>query len=150
MKVILIQGTEGIGKTTLCNEIEKYLLEQRIVDDYDKYGDFKGDFVGVYTKREEGIKILINSWSDTEECISNFSEAYEEKKPFDVVITAIRPKDVNPKIHQWVRDVFEKDSVDEILIDLDTLASKYTTRETFAKDVLKNEFLPMFNAINKK
>lgn len=148
MRAFLIQGRAGTGKTTLCNFIEKLLIEegyQIIFDsrekDYPK-DKWKNDFLAVYEK--DGKKTIINTWSDTKTSAEYLSEKYEEYKPFDTIITAIRPYDWNNRLHLWLKRKFENDTSEEIPIDLDMLKGRYTTSETFAKDVFEKEFIPKF------
>jgi|GEM_PF-411103 len=96
MKIILIQGDENTGKTTLCNRIDEWLQKEFI----DEYSSRKGkkiekmvvtkdislrtDFFALYDiKQKESInhkRIIINSLSDEVKQFYKFKEFFEEHK----------------------------------------------------------------------
>lgn len=96
MKVILIQGAENTGKTTLCNQIDEW-LQKEFIDEYSSKRSKKiekmvvtkdisldTDFFALYDiKQKESIKhkrIIINSLSDEVEQFYKFKEFFEEHK----------------------------------------------------------------------
>lgn len=143
MKVILIEGVANSGKTTLCNDIRSFLEKtcsaQIEIEDIDKKN--KKDFVGIYLV--EGKRIFINSWSDMKSVIDYFDYHYQtnKKQGYDILITAIRPKETNPKLHQWVKNVYGQDinsNKDELVIDLDSVPRVKR---------LENLFIPLYQSI---
>lgn len=145
MKAFLIQGKQDVGKTTLCKAIDIWLIENekytRIFDSREKEYQ-EEDFIVVYQK--DNHKMIINTWGDDKKSIEYFTEKYEEYKPFDTLITAIRPYDINRNLHTGIKRVFNKDVSEEIVIDLDELRNQYPNRERFAEEVLNKEFIPKF------
>lgn len=96
MKVILIQGAENTGKTTLCNQIDEW-LQKEFIDEYSSKRSKKiekmivtkdisldTDFFALYDiKQKESIKhkrIIINSLSDEVEQFYKFKDFFEEHK----------------------------------------------------------------------
>lgn len=96
MKVILIQGDENTGKTTLCNQIDEW-LQKEFIDEYSSKSSKKiekmvvtkdisldTDFFALYDiKQKESIKhkrIIINSLSDEVEQFYKFKDFFEEHK----------------------------------------------------------------------
>lgn len=148
MKAFLIQGRAGVGKTTLCGWIEKWLLEQGYTIVFDSREEefpkekWEYDFLAVYEK--EGKRLILNTWSDTKTSAEYLSEKYEEYKPFDTIITAIRPYDWNNRLHLWLKWTFISDITEKITINLDRLREQCEKPETFAKEVLEKEFIPQF------
>lgn len=146
MKTFLIQGRAGTGKTTLCGWIEKWLLEQGYTFVFDsrekEFPEYEYDFLAVYEKDEK--RLLLNTWSDTKTSAEYLSKKYEEYKPFDTIITAIRPYDWNNRLHLWLKWTFISDITEDIIIDLDILREQCEKPETFAKEVLEKEFIPQF------
>ena len=122
MKVILIQGAENTGKTTLCNQIDEWLQRELLREkginlriEMTKHFSKKNDFFAVYDiytnktiKNPEELdffkaRIFINSGSE-ESCITPFERFYKNEKDEyyknnnyepDLLITAIRPSDNN-------------------------------------------------------
>ena len=96
MKVILIQGAENTGKTTLCNQIDEW-LQKKFIDEYFKENSEKiekmvvtkdisldTDFFALYDiKQIKNInhkRIIINSLSDAFQQIYKFKEFFEEHR----------------------------------------------------------------------
>lgn len=100
MKVILIQGDENTGKTTLCNQIDEW-LQKEFINEYfkPKYKkkhekiekmvvtkdiSLRTDFFALYDiKQKKSInhkRIIINSLSDEVEQFYKFKEFFEEHK----------------------------------------------------------------------
>ena len=100
MKVILIQGAENTGKTTLCNQIDEW-LQKEFINEYfkPKYKkkhekiekmvvtkdiSLRTDFFALYDiKQKKSInhkRIIINSLSDEVEQFYKFKEFFEEHK----------------------------------------------------------------------
>lgn len=96
MKVILIQGDENTGKTTLCNQIDEW-LQKEFIDEYFKENSEKiekmvvtkdisldTDFFALYDiKQIKNInhkRIIINSLSDAFQQIYKFKEFFEEHR----------------------------------------------------------------------
>lgn len=96
MKVILIQGAENTGKTTLCNQIDEW-LQKKFIDEYFSKGDERiekmvvtkdisldTDFFALYDiKQIKNInhkRIIINSLSDAFQQIYKFNDFFEEHR----------------------------------------------------------------------
>ena len=96
MKVILIQGDENTGKTTLCNQIDEW-LQKKFINEYFKENSEKiekmvvtkdisldTDFFALYDiKQIKNInhkRIIINSLSDAFQQIYKFKEFFEEHR----------------------------------------------------------------------
>lgn len=65
MEVILIQGNEKTGKTTLCKILEKNIIRNNFREVIRKYRTkcgYEEDFTAIYEKN--GCKIIINSESE--------------------------------------------------------------------------------------
>lgn len=97
MEVVLIQGEENTGKTTLCKMIEDYIIQAG----FNNKGrecrpncGYEQDFTAIYEK--DGCRIIINSESENNG-INRLNAMYHQKNPpYNVLITAIRPpKDSN-------------------------------------------------------
>ena len=98
MKVILIQGDENTGKTTLCNRIDEWLqkefIDEYFEENYKKNGEkiekmvvtkdisLRTDFFALYDiKQKKSInhkRIIINSLSDEVEQFYKFKDFFEE------------------------------------------------------------------------
>ncbi|ATA93292.1 hypothetical protein CGC54_02530 [Capnocytophaga canimorsus] len=115
MKVILIEGEENTGKSTLFRKILKELVKRPNVKD-----EYVQDFWGFY--EIEGKKVILNSFSDELKIIREFKEFYKKyKDECDVLVTAIRPKEVNSRLHNAMKKaIYEADkSEQEIVIRLE-------------------------------
>lgn len=153
MKVFLIQGKSNVGKTTLCNAIEKWIIEKgKLKENRIKVGsgNDENDFISKY--EINGKVVVINSWSDDEESIENLREVYEgDTGNCDVLITAIRPFYRNDKdIHTKLKDIFMNDVSEEdiIVIDMDNQEEYYNV---LARIIMTGKFMDKFNEIiNKK
>ena len=98
MKIILIQGGEDTGKTTLCNKLDEWLQKEqnyrRTVYEEDepkkpKHKNLK-DFRAVYEK--EGKKVLMNTLADDQDVIQQFEDFFQKnQQDVDMLITSIRP-----------------------------------------------------------
>ena len=122
MKVILIQGKENSGKTTLCNQIDEWLQKGIFQDvnlkrvDVTKQCFKKQDFVAIYdvfaeTADNKEVRILINSASDDNTSIDTFesfknncNEEYYKNKEVDILITTIRNND-KPKLQERIMEI---------------------------------------------
>ncbi|WP_314286172.1 hypothetical protein [Capnocytophaga sputigena] len=119
MKVILIQGAENTGKTTLCNNIDYYFKKQLKARVVRKQILSNGDFWKEYSIKIGGkkVRVIINSFSDDTKVIKNFKNNFY-KSNIDVLITAIRP--MGDKNHNAVKQIYQKDLTGkEEIIDLD-------------------------------
>ncbi len=126
MKVILIQGAENTGKTTLCNRIVEWLRKEGFQDILQKYEEDKPkkpkhkelkDFRAIYGKNSK--KILVNTLSDDIDVIKKFETFYKDNQGVDVLITAIRPSHSDKQendLHQMIKDVYNKP--EDVLIDM--------------------------------
>lgn len=96
MKIILIQGDENTGKTTLCNQIDEW-LQKEFIDEYSSNNSRKiekmvvtkdisldTDFFALYDiKQKKSInhkRIIINSLSDEVKQFYKFKDFFEEHK----------------------------------------------------------------------
>ncbi len=132
MKVILIQGKANIGKTTLCNRIDEWLLNNRIYELQQLISSRKSgqkssikeiikievikkilphnDFYAVYDIQfsEGGNKrVIINTLSDCN-TITEFENFYNNNKNngYDVFITTIRNGNTPQKV---IKEFYEKE-----------------------------------------
>ena len=124
MEVVLIQGEENTGKTTLCKMIEDCLIQNNFKEQDRRSRPECGleqDFTVLYEK--DGCRIIINSESEKGGS-DRFDDFYKKHSPYgdcDIIITAIRPKNTNPNLHKWIKDVYKSDfKGEEYVIDLDT------------------------------
>lgn len=151
MKVFLIQGKSNVGKTTLCNAIEKWIIEKgKLKENRIKVGNDENDFISKY--EINGKVMVINSWSNDEESLESLRDVYEKNKGnCDVLITAIRPFYRNDKdIHTKLKDIFMNDVSEEdiIVIDMDNQEEYYNV---LARIIMTGKFMDKFNEIiNKK
>lgn len=123
MEVILIQGNEKTGKTTLCKILEKNIIRNNFREVIRKYRTkcgYEEDFTAIYEKN--GCKIIINSESE-KGGQKRFKSIYDANKHNNncTIITAIRPAENNRNLNKWIKDVYKYDFSDkkEIIIDLD-------------------------------
>lgn len=152
MKVILIQGRQDAGKTTLCKAIEKWIIDQwtakymniRIVREANENDDFLGMYEIIDTKKtgnenNKPFKIIINSASDHSNMIKNFDDFYGLYKPCDILITAIRPDNASDKkLHNKVKDVFKEDLTNTpFIIDLDKSNGSFSLSDVIL-EIIKN------------
>ena len=121
MKIILIQGCEDTGKTTLCNKLDEWLQKEIFKEKSIKRVELikqcfnNNDFLAIYDiisgEKEENCKrILVNSASDNHVTIDTFRNFYEnkdekyyKKKDIDVLITTIRKE--NPELIEKVMEI---------------------------------------------
>ena len=163
MKIILIQGAENTGKTTLCNRIDEWLQRESLREqrynfriEMTKHFSKKNDFFAVYdiytnktNKNPEELddfkaRIFINSGSE-EECITPFErfykneneEYYKNKRQPDLVITAIRPSDNNNTDKQLYNKM--KNALELDLSDLETVSLSPKTIYSYKKDAKDNQ-----------
>ena len=105
MEVVLIQGEENTGKTTLCKMIEEILISigYKLLKDKEgkdirisrKHKEIEEDFTAIYIKGK--CKIIINSESETNG-INNLNEIFKNNfEKHTVLITAIRPEETDAK-----------------------------------------------------
>ncbi|ATA67153.1 hypothetical protein CGC48_00065 [Capnocytophaga cynodegmi] len=117
MKVILIEGEENTGKSTLFRKIREELINGKGIIIKEEY---EQDFWGFYEIEEK--KVILNSFSDQFKIIREFKEFYEKyRDECNVLVTAIRPKEVNPRLHNAMKKkIYEADkSEQEIVIRLE-------------------------------
>lgn len=148
MKVILIEGRQNAGKTTLCKAIEKWIIDQwtskhkeiRIVREANENDDFLGMYEIIDTKgNNKPFKIIINSASDHSNMIKNFDDFYGLYKPCDILITAIRPDNASDKkLHNKVKDVFKEDLTNTpFIIDLNKSNGSFSLSDVIL-EIIKN------------
>ena len=158
MKVILIQGAENTGKTTLCNQIDEWLQKESLKEqqrnfriEMTKHFSKKNDFFAVYdiytnktNKNPEELdvfkaRIFINSGSE-EECITPFERFYKnENEEYyknnnyepDLLITAIRPS--NDSLYDEMKKALGLD-----LSDLEKVSLSPKTIYSYKKDAKDN------------
>lgn len=155
MKVILIQGDENTGKTTLCNRIDEWLQRESLKEqqknfriEMTKHFSKKNDFFAVYdiytnktNKNPEELdffkaRIFINSGSE-EKCITPFERFYKnENEEYyknnnyepDLLITAIRPSDNNNTdklLYNKMKNALELDLSDLEKVSLSSISCSY-------------------------
>src|SRR5690606_37667153 len=123
MEIVLIQGSENTGKTTLCKMIEDCLIDSGFREEVRESRPtcgYEQDFTAIY--RKDKCTVIINSESE-KGGLDRFIEIYENNLLYDectIIITAIRPKDSNSNLNKWTKDVYKKDfKGEEYVIDLD-------------------------------
>ena len=132
MKVILIQGKANTGKTTLCNRIDEWLLNNRIYELQQLISDRKNgkkspikeitkievikqilpnnDFYAVYDIQFSiggNKRVIINTLSDYN-TITEFENFYNNNKNngYDVFITTMRNGNTSGKV---IKEFYEKE-----------------------------------------
>ena len=132
MKVILIQGKANTGKTTLCNRIDEWLLNNRIYELQQLINNIKNvqnfsikeitkidviknilhnfDFYAVYDIQFSiggNKRVIINTLSDYN-TITEFENFYNNNKNngYDVFITTIRNGNTSGKV---IKEFYEKE-----------------------------------------
>ncbi|WP_314334013.1 hypothetical protein [Capnocytophaga sputigena] len=132
MKVILIQGKANTGKTTLCNRIDEWLLNNRIYELQQLINNRKNgqnfsikeitkievikqilpnnDFYAVYDIQFStggNKRVIINTLSDCN-TITEFENFYNNNKNngYDVFITTIRSRNTPQKV---IKEFYEKE-----------------------------------------
>lgn len=136
MKVILIQGSQNAGKSSLFVEVRKNYVTPDNTEVEEIHN--QKDFWGVY--RINGKRVLLNSWSDLSDVIRGFREFYHKHKAegYDVLVTAIRSLS-NPRLHKFVKKVYQADCVEEFVIDLDEIGKMQPSQQIF-----EEYFAPVF------
>ena len=160
MKIILIQGDENTGKTTLCNRIDEWLQRESLKEqqqnfriEMTKHFSKKNDFFAVYdiytnktSKNPEEpdvfkARIFINSGSE-EKCITPFERFYKNEKDEyyknnnyepDLLITAIRPS--NDSLYDEMKKTLGLDLSDLEKVNLSP-KTIYSYQEDTSKDIL--------------
>ena len=157
MKIILIQGDENTGKTTLCNQIDEWLQRELLREkginlriEMTKHFSKKNDFFAVYDiytnktdKAQEEldsfkVRILINSGSEAE-CITFFKKFYKNDRGKyyksnpqpDLLITAIRP--LGTDLYDKMKDVLGLN-----LSDLENVNLSPKTNYSYKEDTFNN------------
>jgi len=142
MEIILIQGGEDTGKTTLCNKLDEWLQKkqkyQRTVYKEDepkkpKHKNLK-DFRAVYEK--EGKKVLMNTLADDQDVIQQFEDFLaENQQDVDMLITTIRP----PKddLSTLIKQVYGSKKED-ILVDMEENLEVVTDKIIKVLDTIKD------------
>ena len=157
MKIILIQGAENTGKTTLCNQIDEWLQRESLREqgynfriEMTKQFSKKNDFFAVYdiyrneTKENQEkrdsfkTRIFINSGSE-KVCITSFEKFYKnEREEYyvknqqpDLLITAIRPSNTN--LYNKMKGLLGLD-----LSDLEKVELSSKTRCLYKEDASEN------------
>ena len=142
MKVILLEGKANTGKTTLANKIKYWLEENQFVQEAE---NSKGrGFSAVYSKTIKGkeMRIHLNSLSDTKRDIQERKEFYDinKKGGYDIFITAIRPKEINPNLNLWLKRIYER--------DISELEKKLEVKlEHINSDYLLKKFISLFESL---
>ena len=142
MKIILIQGGEDTGKTTLCNKLDEWLQKeqsyQRTVYEKDepkkpKHKNLK-DFRAVYEK--EGKKVLMNTLADDQNVIQQFEDFLaENQQDVDMLITTIRPPKDN--LSTLIKQVYGSKKED-ILVDMEENLEVVTDKIIKVLDIIKD------------
>lgn len=142
MKIILIQGGEDTGKTTLCNKLDEWLQKeqnyQRTVYKEDtpkkpKHKKLK-DFRVVYEK--EGKKVLMNTLADDQDVIQQFEYFFRQnQQDVDMLITTIRPPEDN--LSTLIKQVYGSKKED-ILVDMEENLEVVTDKIIEVLDTIKD------------
>lgn len=124
MKVILIQGAENTGKTTLCNQIDEW-LQKEFIDEYFEENHEKiekmvvtkdisldTDFFAIYDiKQIKNInhkRIIINSLSDEIKQIEAFKGFIEEHVKDDIPISDVDTEKQNTEGLKYSDKIMER------------------------------------------
>lgn len=124
MKVILIQGAENTGKTTLCNQIDEW-LQREFIDEYFEENHEKiekmvvtkdisldTDFFAIYDiKQIKNInhkRIIINSLSDEIKQIEAFKGFIEEHVKDDIPISDVDTEKQNTEGLKYSDKIMER------------------------------------------
>jgi hypothetical protein len=162
MKIVLIQGDENTGKTTLCNQIDEWLQKEFVNESWLK--NFKNnrrvmgkmevikdvshapDFFAIYNielPKNKLKRIIINSLSDDEVVIEKFKDFFtkhkeydsdKDKKGYDLLITAIRP--FKTVLCDKMKEILGQELLDEL--EKDTLSLKQVQSYSVKEDSKEN------------
>ena len=142
MKIILIQGGEDTGKTTLCNKLDEWLQKeqnyQRTVYEEDtpkkpKHKKLK-DFRVVYEKERK--KVLMNTLADDQDVIQQFEYFFRQnQQDVDMLITTIRPLEDN--LSTLIKQVYGSKKED-ILVDMEENLEVVTDKIIEVLDTIKD------------
>lgn len=127
MKVILIQGAENTGKTTLCNQIDEW-LQKEFINEYSSKRDRKiekmvvikdlslnTDFFALYDiKQKKSInhkRIIINSLSDEVDQFYKFKDFFEEHR---IEKTNVLKDTINSFFDELIKKEVNQDKKNEI------------------------------------
>ena len=166
MKVILIQGDENTGKTTLCNQIDKWLQKKFISERGKKIEkmvvtkdiSLDTDFFALYDiKQIKNInhkRIIINSLSDEVKQFYKFKEFFEEHKKektdvvkdvinscFDILLKNVKENKKDKKeIYKNIKEIYEtKERCLEKISEIHASDSDIDTLKQKKKDLIYNE-----------
>ena len=174
MKVILIQGKANTGKTTLCNRIDEWLLNNRIYELQQLINNRKNgqnfsikeitkievikqilpnnDFYAVYdiqSSKKENKRVIINTLSDYN-TITKFVNFYNnnKNKGYDIFITTIRdegrPKEV---IEEFCEEELKKIKPPTKTKEIIDLNKNPITNVVESYAMLYYEFIPLFEKL---
>lgn len=174
MKVILIQGKANTGKTTLCNRIDEWLLNNRIYELQQLINNRKNgqnfsikeitkievikqilpnnDFYAVYdiqSSKKENKRVIINTLSDYSK-ITKFVNFYNnnKNKGYDIFITTIRdegrPKEV---IEEFCEEELKKINPPTQTKEIIDLNKNPITNVVESYAMLYYEFIPLFEKL---
>ena len=88
------------------------------------------------------MRIHLNSLSDTKRDIQERKEFYDinKKGGYDIFITAIRPKEINPNLNLWLKRIYER--------DISELEKKLEVKlEHINSDYLLKKFISLFESL---
>ena len=100
MTFMLISGRTNTGKTNVCNELHDMIATDPSFTVHNKQIPYAPDLFAHYEKG--GKHIVLNSWSDCDECMLEFCQYLDslmkQKVRPDIIITTIR--ETNLKLNQ--------------------------------------------------
>lgn len=105
-KITLIEGVKDAGKTTWIHEKFKSFKESGLTLVETKNQGYWNTEIFIFEDSEGGT-IVLNSGSDTRTIINGFRDALHEFSNIKEIYTAIRPKDTNPHLHQWMIEALD-------------------------------------------
>ena len=175
MKVILIQGAKNTGKTTLCNQIDEWLQNNRIYELQQLISDRKNgqnssikeitkiefikrilphnDFYAVYDiqfSTKGNKRVIINTLSDYSK-ITEFEDFYNNNKNnnnYDVFITTIRDKGAPQKaIENFCEEELKKINSPTQTKEIIDLNKNPITNVVESYAMLYYEFVPLFEKL---
>lgn len=115
--IIIIQGYESSGKTTICISLEKLLIKNDFFEVKYLVGNPKNeDFMAVFYSKKYDKSIMICSAADTEHIIKDNLQFYESNKTINLLILTSRKEG---KLKQSLDNIFSIKYLEIRLIKMD-------------------------------
>lgn len=117
--IFLIEGIKGAGKSKWINEKKKQLETSKGWILMETYNESDWNTVIYVFKNPQDCFVILNSGSDTKEVINNLATTLKQYNNITEIYTAIRPYNVNPHLHNWMKSalaISTNDTVKTILL----------------------------------